>query len=70
MKLLIIQCLKILENGIVATMSLDMPDLDPEEVQELMEKEEDIEDEAALTTTCVAGIQAFIIICKIIGCLN
>ena len=36
-----------------------MLDLDPVEVQERMEKEEDIEEEVALTTECVAGIQMF-----------
>ena len=40
-------------------MSQDMLDLDPVEVQERMEKEEDIEEEVALITECVAGIQMF-----------
>ena len=43
----------------MAIMSQDMLDPDPVEVQERMEKEEDIEEEVALTTECVAGIQMF-----------
>ena len=43
-----------------------MLDLDPVEVQERMEKEEDIEEEVALTTECVAGIQMFGILRHII----
>ena len=43
----------------MAIMSQDMLDLDPVEVQERMEKEEDIEEEVALITECVAGIQMF-----------
>ena len=40
--------------------------LDPVGVQERMEKEEDIEEEVALTTECVAGIQMFSILKHII----
>ena len=43
-----------------------MLDLDPVGVQERMEKEEDIEEEVALTTECVAGIQKFGILRHII----
>ena len=43
-----------------------MLDLDPVGVQERMEKEEDIEEEVALTTECVAGIQMFGILRHII----
>ena len=43
-----------------------MLDLDPVEVQERMEKEEDIEEEVALITECVAGIQMFGILRHII----